>query len=489
MMRFGAYGIRVSVAGLLLLIGSLVVSIPRSVHDIQARASAQVQPESEAPGMPVGGTMTATAHQVDTLTKARESATGVQDGPAARDGAAPAAGGVAAPAAHARAATAAPDAGGPAAADHAAPTDAAPGAPTTAAPTDAAPTDAAPTAAELASPTAPALPTAANMVLGVRSTGLVTQITGLDAPHPTGNWGVHGTDLGHMFWHRDSLYMVFGDTFGEGGRERGRHWRSNVLARVSAPGQPGGGMRVESMITGPDGLAREVLPSMKVDGIERTVIPTNGISTGDRMFLHYMSIRTWHHPGHWDVGHSGLAYSDDDGVTWVEPARATWPGNLGFEQVAFVRHEGHVYSFGIPSGRYGDVKLRRVAEDRMLDPLAYEYWTKDGWASAPRAAVAVAPAPAGELSVAWNATHGKWMMMYLHADRHAVVLRLAPELTGPWGPEQVVVSGRDQPGLYAPYIVPLRDIGDEVLFTMSKWAPYNVYLMRMTLGGVSRAAH
>src|SRR5690606_23127939 len=166
MMRFGAYGIRVSVAGLLLLIGSLVVSIPRSVHESQARAAAQVQPEREAPGMPVGGTMTATAHQVDTLTKARESATGVQDGPAARDGAAPAAGGVAAPAAHARAATAAPDAGGPAAADHTAPTDAAPGAPTTAAPTDAAPTDAAPPAAAPASPTAPALPTAANLVLG-----------------------------------------------------------------------------------------------------------------------------------------------------------------------------------------------------------------------------------------------------------------------------------------------------------------------------------
>src|SRR5690606_30786779 len=101
---------------------------------------------------------------------------------------------------------------------------------------------------------------------------------------------------------------------------------------------------------------------------------------------------------------------------------AVWPSGLGFEQVAFVRREGRVYSFGIPGGRHGAVRLRRVAEDRLLEPAAYEYWDGAAWGPA-EAAVAVVPAPAGELSVAWNERHQRWMMMYLDLARYAVVLR------------------------------------------------------------------
>lgn len=319
---------------------------------------------------------------------------------------------------------------------------------------------------------------------GLRATraSLVSQVTGVGASVPTAiPWNVHATDLGHMFWHREVLYMAFGDTFGEGGLEHGRDWRSNVLARLAPPDPPQGALRIESMIAGPDGTAREVLRSRKVDGEEVTVIPTSGISTGDRMFLHYMSVRTWHDPGHWDVGHSGLAYSDDDGETWSTPDDAVWPAELGFEQVAFVRSGGFVYSLGVPGGRFGDVRLRRVRELRMLERDAHEYWDGRIWTSRSEAAAVLVPAPVGELSVAWNERHRQWMMMYLDMSLHAVVMRLAPELTGPWGPAQTVVSGGDHPGLYAPYIVPLHEVGDDVWFTMSKWRPYNVFLMRTTL--------
>src|SRR5690606_39749924 len=53
----------------------------------------------------------------------------------------------------------------------------------------------------------------------------------------------------------------------------------------------------------------------------------------------------------------------------------------------------------------------------------------------------------------------RWMMMYLDLARYAVVLRTSPELTGPWSAPVVVVDGQDQPGLYAPYIVPLEGPG------------------------------
>src|SRR5690606_15982219 len=65
-------------------------------------------------------------------------------------------------------------------------------------------------------------------VLAARS---MSQITGAEAPYPThSQWDVYGTDLGSVFWHRDRLYMVFGDSFGAGSRYEGRNWRSNVMA-------------------------------------------------------------------------------------------------------------------------------------------------------------------------------------------------------------------------------------------------------------------
>src|SRR5690606_23564785 len=102
-------------------------------------------------------------------------------------------------------------------------------------------------------------------VLAARS---MSQITGAEAPYPThSQWDVYGTDLGSVFWHRDRLYMVFGDSFGAGSRYEGRNWRSNVMARLATPGPAPDVLRIESMISGGFGFAREVLPSQKVDGV------------------------------------------------------------------------------------------------------------------------------------------------------------------------------------------------------------------------------
>lgn len=314
----------------------------------------------------------------------------------------------------------------------------------------------------------------------VGRTEVVHQLTGRHSLNATAaRWDIHGTDLGHMFKHRGNLYMVFGDTFGAFGFG-GRNWRSNTMARIADP-NPRNGLEFQGMITGPDGKAKELIPSRKVGGIEKTVIPTYGISIDGRIYLHYMSVRMWQQHGRWSVGHSGLAYSDDDGETWVKPADAVWPAGTGFEQVAFVRDDSVLYSFGIPEGRFGGVRLRRVATGRILEPKAYEYWNGQDWVADAAAAVMIVPAPAGELSVAWSEAHNSWLMMYLDSERHAVVLRTAPELIGPWSEAQVVVTAEEYPGLYAPYIVPGGLIENELYYTMSLWDPYNVSLMRTTL--------
>jgi hypothetical protein len=317
------------------------------------------------------------------------------------------------------------------------------------------------------------------MPLRILKTEVAGQITGAKSPNHTDRWDVYGTDLGHMFWHGGELYMVFGDTFGKP-TILGKHWRSNTMARVADP-DPRHGLRIETMITGPDGWAKELIPSKKIDQLEMTVIPTNGISAGGRMILHYMSVRHWDKPGRWTVSRSGLAYSDDDGRTWKTPAAAVWPGGTGFEQVAFVRHGEFIYSFGIPQGRFGGVRLRRVAPENILVRSAYQYWNGTDWVPDIGAAAVIVPAPVGELSVAWSAAHNRWIMLYLDPQAEAIVLRAAAGLTGPWGDKQQVLSRKDYPGIYAPFIVPGSDIDGDLYYTASFWGPYNVFLMHTRL--------
>ncbi len=305
---------------------------------------------------------------------------------------------------------------------------------------------------------------------------IVAQITGRGSINRSDErWNVHGTDLGHLFEHEGQLVMVFGDTFGPDKRD----WRSNVLGRLSEATRDG--LRIASMVSDERGWAREILPSRKVDRVEHTVIPTNGVAIGPRMFLHAMSVRTWGPPGQWECNHALLAYSDDGGERWETSRGPYWTGASNFLQVAFVRQDDHVLMFGIPAGRFGGVRLARVPDGQLLDPGAYRYWDGSNWQADPRQAETIVPAPVGELSVCWNDALGAWLMAYLDEHRAAIVFRAAVSLTGPWGRAYVVAEARDYPQLYAPFFVPGLSEGRDVHFTMSMFGPYNVFLMRVSL--------
>lgn len=75
-----------------------------------------------------------------------------------------------------------------------------------------------------------------------------------------------------------------------------------------------------------------------------------------------MSVHEFGPPGQWSLNHSGLAYSDDNGLTWTKSPDAVWPGDSNFGQVAFVKSGEEVYLFGIPGGRFGHAELARVAK-------------------------------------------------------------------------------------------------------------------------------
>ena len=308
----------------------------------------------------------------------------------------------------------------------------------------------------------------------------VAILTGPDSINETHTrYLVDGTDLGHTFFHGNELYMVFGDTFGPAKTD----WRSNVAA-VITDDDPSDGLTFDRMIEDLPGHAQVLIKPSMVPGTEVTIIPTYGVSVGDRMYLHYMQVIHWGDPGRWDLGSSGFAYSDDDGQTWTVDPDATWPGDSNFGQVAIERVGDYLYLFGIPGGRFGGVHLARIAPEQILEVSEYEYWDGAAWVADAGQATGLVPAPVGELSVRWNSHYGKWLMMYLNEDKYAIVLRTADCLTGPWDEERTVTTGAEHPQLYAPFMLPAWNDGPEIYFTMSMFGPYNVWLMETSLADV-----
>jgi hypothetical protein len=305
----------------------------------------------------------------------------------------------------------------------------------------------------------------------------LAQLTGPGSVNQTfGRWGVFGTDLGHSFRHRDSIYMVFGDTYGIDRSD----WRSNVMARIDGT-DPDRGKFAEMIVDRP-GHAKELLSSRKIPILEQTVIPTGGTSVGGRMYLHYMSVRRFQAHGRWSINHAGLAFSDDDGATWIKSG-PMWSSSSNFGQVTFEQRPGDdfLYLMGIPAGRYGGARLARVEPGSMLDPLAYRYWDGHSWSANEETAETLVPGPVGELSFTWHEGLGEWVMMYLNELLDAVVVRTATVLTGPWSEEQLLLGSGQAPGLYAPYLIPGDPYDPRLLFTVSRWDRYNVYLYEAVL--------
>ncbi|MBX3068538.1 MAG: DUF4185 domain-containing protein [Cryobacterium sp.] len=327
-------------------------------------------------------------------------------------------------------------------------------------------------------------------VTGVRQIGAVT---GPDSPGRTDKWAVDGTDLGSMFEYDGKVWFVFGDTFGErtgvvGGG--GSFWRSNTMGWTNDT-DPSNGITIDGMILDEVGLAKELLPSKKVDNVEMTVIPTHGFAVGSTMYLHWMSVRHWGIPGEWEVNDSGLAKSTDNGQNWTILDSPRWSGESGFVQIApAIINEGGtdwVYMWGITHGRYSGVSLMKVEATKVEDSNSYLYFTgiKDDsvqWSTDSASATLVLDDTVGELSVVWNEYLQRWIMSYLKEGSGAV-LREGLTPWGPWGEPYTLVGASEVPGPYAPFMNPrfTADGGKTIYFGLSIWNPYNVFWYRAEL--------
>ncbi len=322
----------------------------------------------------------------------------------------------------------------------------------------------------------------------------VAVLTGAESINATeARYKIKGTDLGIMWTDdRGHILAAFGDTFGAGwaGTSSGFanptkiDWRSNTLAR-STDRNPSDGMSFDNFVTDRPGHAKELLPSLKRDGVEMTTIPTGGVNIGGRNFMAYMSVRKFTQPGQWITNYSGVAYSDDGGQNWKD-VPSTHRKNTAaldekFQMIAYACGDGFVYAFGTPNGRFGAAHVARVPEQLLLDNSAYEYWTGTDWQRDSSAnAAPIVPGPVGELSVRYDETLKSWQMMTMDESRGAIVVRLAPQPTGPWGAPITVATSKEYPHLYGGFLNP-DSKGSDIYFTMTQYDSYNVSMMHATL--------
>lgn len=326
--------------------------------------------------------------------------------------------------------------------------------------------------------------------LSETKTSKIIQLTGEYSLNKTqSRFGVWGTDLGVFTVFDNVTYMFCGDTFST---EQCEGWRSNVLFTIDDQ-DPSDGLSISNAISDKRGKASEILFSIKQEGIEKTVIPTNMFAANGKLYCFFMSVSKWGAPGEWTCRYSGLAVSNNKGKSWKKLNNIRWSGDSGFIQIANALVGNTVYIWGIPSGRFGGLYLMKVPEAMIEDFSAYSYYCGIDTAGRPiwisendgiKNADCLLKGPIGEISVIYNEYLGNFIITYLNEYKNAIVLR---EMITPWGEfsnEWVLAKSIDYPSLYGAFMCPVyvEKNGKSVYFTMSQYFPiYNIMWMRFDL--------
>lgn len=329
-------------------------------------------------------------------------------------------------------------------------------------------------------------------------------------------YGLAKTDLGVPFQHKDRTYILFGDAWNP---------PDDPIAYTTDT-DPEEGLEL-TFITDPDGSYRPIqIPGVSLGPFE---VPTAGVSINDRMYI-YMT--TDHSPSV-TMGRSIVAYSDDDGHTFqylhglstthfinvsvVKTDISTWYG--------FPRSTGvGLVMFGSGTYRKSNVRLAFQPADSIESPISISYFSGLDASGDPRWSPKEGDAQplfdqpcVGELSVSYNQSIRKWIMLYNcdHAANRGIILRTASAPWGPWSENMILFDpssdgegychymhvnwnvsncdsihdpGREYEwgGEYGPYQFANMAKGDDssttIYFTMSTWNPYTVVVMKAAIG-------
>ena len=339
-------------------------------------------------------------------------------------------------------------------------------------------------------------------VLTSLSVTQVAVLTGPDAITPTRAADICGTDLGIPATLNGKLYVAFGDTFGYDGNTCtpfGPNWRSNVLG-LSSDSTLDDGLSWDGWHTRPgDSKAVAVVEGAHQPALtgEQTKIPTAMIGLGPTLVLHYMSISGFASKGGvWSCNYSQFVTSNDGGLTWQKQGQHVGGQAGHFNMLALSadlgrdNRSGHyVYALGTTCGRFGNAQLARARPANLTDVSTWEYYsgqTTRGtprWTPSPNQATEAVPGPVGEASLNWNAYLDRWTYSYLNEGTASLELREAVHPWGPWSAPHVLATAKQYPQLYGAFSSHAlqRNNGKTMYFIMSRFGPYNTYLMRAEL--------
>jgi hypothetical protein len=335
----------------------------------------------------------------------------------------------------------------------------------------------------------------------------ISWVTGPRSPARTDTrFGITATDVG-VPWDNGSgqILMAFGDTWGRCAGQMA--WKHNTMLRSDAASDLAKGIRFPNAVPGSVRSGASVTPAhptwaqpmfnaVGVRNIEVGRIPTGGISINGTQFVSFMSIHRWLGPGRWNTNYSGIAVSHNNGQTWtVDNKTLRWNADLTipgvpqvtrghnrFQMGAFLRSGEYIYQYGTPNGRFGSAHVARFRPADILDLTRYQFFRGGtGWSSNSAEATPIVAGPVSEMSVAYNAFLGRFIMLTERSG--TIVMRTSPSPVGPWSGERVLVSHNQSSGLYTPYIHP-RSSGKDLYFVVSRWDDYNVMLIRTDLSKV-----
>ncbi len=327
-------------------------------------------------------------------------------------------------------------------------------------------------------------------------------------------FGVLGTDLGFSFPFEGKLYFLFGDTIGVHGGDS---------IAYSTDAEPEDCLQLQ-FATGSDG---RYLPT-KVPGISLGPfeVAVGGFGNEPKMYVFF----TTDHTEQKVMGRSVLARSDDNAKSFTLLYNVSTDKFINIDPVIV----DNAAIPGLPESSGMGVLLWGTGDYRKSDPyLAYVplasiedrgawrfYAGIDPAGGLPRWSEQEADAAAlfdhpclGELSVAWYASLGKWLMLYNCALPRGITMRSADAPWGPWSVGEVIFQPWDDGGYcrfmhvafssqhcdavsdpgrenewageYGPYMLPTlawdKDGITTIYYVMSVWNPYEVMLMKTEL--------
>ncbi|MBQ4278456.1 MAG: DUF4185 domain-containing protein [Rikenellaceae bacterium] len=301
-------------------------------------------------------------------------------------------------------------------------------------------------------------------------------------------YNIGGSDLG-IYWRMggNKVGILFGDTYGRDWRPGYTpDWRSNVLA-FSTDTDMSNGLSFDDMVCDTPGNAKEIIYSAHdVSGNgDWSSIPTAAIRIGGTDYVHYMNVKAWN--PRWLTNYSGYATSTDGGQTWTLH-KNVFSASSRFAQVALWEEGEWIYAMGSIIGRRGLPYLARFKGADILRPDRYQYWNATrGWLVGDELLASplfgnYTDEMYAEPTLVYHRYFGRWITVYYNEIKQRMVMRDAPEPTGPWSEERMIVDEADYPKLYGGFIHPLQLDGPAMYLSFSQWDPlYNVFLMKVDL--------